>query len=274
MPARASSRRLLGAAALSWSLLAAPTSAEAQEQVDLELVLAVDVSRSMDFDEQIIQREGYAAAFRSSEVVSAILGGLIGRISVVYMEWASEDLTRIVVPWTLIDSEAAALSFAEALEKQKPQRMSRTSISGALLHSVLLFDVSQWSGMRRVVDVSGDGPNNHGRPVEEVRDELVSQGIVVNGLPLMVRHSMPGYGIENLDEYYSDCVIGGAGSFVIPVEDWEVFEEAVRRKLVLEIAGMELRPIPVAVTEEARPKVDCMVGEKLWMRRMRDFELR
>ncbi|GIL00957.1 MAG: hypothetical protein BroJett030_08560 [Alphaproteobacteria bacterium] len=273
MEANATPRLLLGAMIVAAAVASGP--AAARETVDLELVLAVDTSRSMDYEEQIIQRNGYVAAFRSKEVIDAILSGGLGRIAVVYMEWASDEMTRVVVPWTLIDSAEAAHAFAGELEKQRPQRMSRTSISGALVQSQNLFGISPWQGMRRVVDVSGDGPNNHGLPVEAARDEIVAQGIVVNGLPLMVREAMAGYGIDNLDDYYTDCVIGGTGSFVIPVDRWEAFEEAVRRKLVLEIAGAWPTIMPAAVTIEGeRPKVDCMIGEKLWLRRMQDFELR
>jgi len=253
------------------------SAARAEEMADLELVLAVDISRSMDREEQIIQRDGYVQAFRSPDVINAILGGGLGRISVTYMEWASETATQVVVPWTLIDSRESAFAFADQLAQRMPSRLSRTSISGAILASGTLFGKGAWRGVRRVIDVSGDGPNNNGGPVEAARDMLVSQGIVINGLPLLVREDPYGMSIRNLDDYYYDCVIGGTGSFMIAVRDWEGFAEAVRRKLVLEIAGREPMLIPAAMPVAAaadRPKVDCMIGEKLWMQRMRDWEIR
>lgn len=245
-----------------------------QEMADLELVLAVDISRSMDHGELELQRKGYAAAFRSDEVIQAITGGGFGRIVVTYMEWAGVGLTRTIVDWTLIDSAESSRAFATALERSEPIRMSRTSISEALRTSGELFGKSAWRGLRRVVDVSGDGPNNQGAMVTEERDKLVSQGIVINGLPLMVRPSTFGFGIENLDEYYMDCVIGGTGSFMIAVYDWDEFPMAVRRKLLLEIAGVPARPLlhRVASQETGRPAVDCLIGEKLWKQRMRDLE--
>ncbi|MCB1461044.1 MAG: DUF1194 domain-containing protein [Nitratireductor sp.] len=258
---------------------ATASSASAQEMVDLELVLAVDVSRSMDYEEQIIQRDGYVAAFRSGEVIDAILGGGVGRIAVTYMEWAGNHINRVVVPWSLIDSKEAAHAFAARLEEVKPERLSRTSISGALDRARSLFGTSSWKGVRRVVDVSGDGPNNQGMPIEAMRDSLVNEGITINGLPLLIRTSTYGFGIENLDEYYTDCVIGGTGAFVIPVQDWESFPLAVRRKLVLEIAGLAPRQDPASMVVRVaatpvRAKVDCLIGEKLWQQRMQDMEWR
>ena len=277
---RAADRVLAWVFAAVILVLCDTSSARAQANlVDLELVLAVDVSRSMDYEEQIIQRNGYVAAFRSDEVIQAILEGGLGRISVTYMEWAGELLTNVVVPWTLIDSREAALAFAGRLEETTPRRLSRTSISNALDNSQGLFGTGGWKGVRRVVDVSGDGPNNQGLPVEGMRDRLVNAGIIINGLPLMVRTSTFGFGIENLDEYYADCVIGGTGAFVIPVYDWKEFPAAVRRKLVLEIAGRTPRTMHAGFTQFAqadtgRAKVDCLIGEKLWQRRMQDLEWR
>ena len=135
--------------------------------------------------------------------------------------------------------------------------------------------------MRQVIDVSGDGPNNQGLPVTLARDELVNRGVVINGLPLMVRISHWGFvGIEKLDEYYFDCVVGGTGAFVLPVYSWEKFPEAVKKKLVLEIAGIQPRlmkaasEVPSAMEDPNRPRTDCLIGEKLWEQRMRDMEWR
>jgi hypothetical protein len=273
----------IGIFLIGFMLLLTPTmhKVQAQEMVDLELVLAVDVSRSMDFGEQIIQRRGYVEAFRSQEVVEAILGGGYGRIAVTYLEWAGVATTRQIVPWTLIDSMESAAAFADEMNQQEPLRLSRTSISYGLSVASTLFGTSAWRGLRRVIDVSGDGPNNHGLPLVPIRDEIIADGIVINGLPLMVRTSTFGFGIENLDEYYYDCVIGGTGSFVLPVYSWEEFPRAVRRKLILEIAEnrtpLRIRRAafdPDTIDDPEREKSDCLIGEKLWQQRMRDLEWR
>lgn len=258
-------------------LVPVDSAAQARETVDLELVLAVDVSRSMDSFEQGLQREGYVQAFRSPDVVAAITSGLSGRIAVTYMEWAGAGLQNVIVPWTIIDSAESAARFAEALSAQVPQRLSRTSISGAIGAAGALFGSSGYSAMRRVIDVSGDGPNNHGVPVTLMRDEWVGRGVVINGLPLMISPSAQGFGIANLDEYYADCVVGGQASFVLPVFSWAEFPRAVRQKLVLEIAGVEQDPKSrghsmVVPVQAQRQPVDCMIGEKLWERRMREME--
>ena len=257
------------------------TPASSAERVDLELVLAVDASRSMDRDEKLLQRRGYVEAFRSPDVINAITGGGFGKIAVAYLEWAGYGSTRVVVDWTLIDSKEAALAFATRLESDDPQRLSRTSISNAIHMASDMFGTSPWQGLRRVIDVSGDGPNNHGHPITSMRDAIVAKGVIINGLPLMIRNSTFGFGIENLDEYYADCVIGGTGAFVLPVYSWEKFPEAVRRKLVLEIAGAA-EPVllhrasddSVMAPGEGRPRVDCMIGEKLWYKRMQEMEWR
>jgi hypothetical protein len=258
-------------------VMPADSAAQSREAVDLELVLAVDVSRSMDSFEQGLQREGYVQAFRSPEVVAAITSGLSGRIAVTYMEWAGASLQNVIVPWTIIDGGESAARFADALSAQVPQRLSRTSISGAIGAAGALFGSSGYSAMRRVIDISGDGPNNHGTPVTLMRDDWVARGVVINGLPLMISPSAQGFGIANLDEYYADCVVGGPASFVLPVYSWAEFPRAVRQKLVLEIAGVEPDPksrgrgVAVPVQAERQP-VDCMIGEKLWERRMREME--
>jgi hypothetical protein len=228
-----------------------------------------------------LQRRGYVEAFRSKEVIDAITQGGYGQIAVLYLEWAGAGITNVVVPWTLIHNTESAQLFSDLLNMQKPRRLSRTSISSALSRSIDQFGKSQWKGLRRVIDVSGDGPNNQGPPVAEFRDIAVQSGIVINGLPLMIRTNTFGFGIEHLDSYYFDCVTGGTGSFVLPVYSWEEFPEAVRRKMVLEITGVErgLRPVPVASEEGGyddpnREPVDCLVGEKLWEMRMRDLEWR
>jgi hypothetical protein len=243
---------------------AAPAFAEPLP-VDLELILAVDVSWSMDLDEQQFQRAGYVAAMRDPEVIDAIVGGGWGRIAVAYVEWAGSDLQTVVVPWTLIDSAESAHLFAAGLASMRIGRLRRTSIASALDFSEHYFDDNDFQGLRRVVDVSGDGANNQGMPVTVLRDRLVSQGIVINGLPIMIKADNPGgyFGIPNLDIYYEDCVIGGTASFVIPVDDVNRFATAIRQKMILEIAGRAPQVIPAQLTQK-EPRIDCMIGEKLW----------
>lgn len=239
--------------------LARPLHAEPVE-VDLELVLAVDVSRSMTPLELEIQRRGYAEALTSDEVWTAIRGGMIGRVALTYMEWAGQFHQRVVVPWTLIETREDAARFAAAITAHFDGSMRRTSISGGLEAATIAFEINDFHGLRRVIDISGDGPNNHGRPVLPARSEVLAKGIIINGLPLMTEDEMSRrFGIPDLDAYYTNCVIGGPGAFMLPVWSWEDFEPTLRRKLVLELAGIEPQPqiVPVA-------GYDCMIGEKLW----------
>ena len=240
--------------------------AHAQDiEVDVELVLAADVSRSMSPHELEIQRRGYAEAITSDEVMGTIGNGMIGRIAVTFMEWAGSDLQNVVVPWTLIDSPEDAQAVAEMLTAQFHGNMRRTSISSALTEASTLFDDNGFLGLRQIIDVSGDGPNNSGGPVVPARDAVLAKGIIINGLPLMTTDGFSyRWGIEDLDAYYLNCVIGGPGAFMIPVYDWSEFAEAVRRKLVLEIAG--LHAVPEAPAYHRVNGYDCMVGEKIWQR--------
>ena len=235
-------------------------NARAETEVDLALVLAVDVSRSMDTDEQRLQREGFVEAFRSQAVHDAIRKGVLGRIAVVYMEWSGAAEQNVVVPWTMIESSEGAFAFAERLDRTPIGRMVSTSISGALDFSVTLLGVSGVEALRQVIDISGDGPNNTGPIVTLARDEAVAKGITINGLPLMLKRPT-GFGdIENLDHYYQDCVIGGSGAFIVPVRERQQFAEAIRTKLVREIAG-ELDPEPLVKQAQARERANCLIGE-------------
>ncbi|KQT86144.1 DUF1194 domain-containing protein [Aurantimonas sp. Leaf443] len=254
-------------------------SGEGGVKVDVELVLAVDVSWSMDRSEQEIQREGYAAAFRSPEVQKAIMEGGFGKVAVTYVEWAGTFSQSIVVPWTVISSKESADAFAYALVTEEPERERRTSISAAIDYVVPLFSNNGYDAPRRVIDLSGDGPNNQGRSVLEARDAAIARGITINGLPLMTsgdRYSNWG-SIPHLDRYYEACVIGGPRAFMIPVNDWSQFPEAVRRKLVLELAGgwpPETAPdadAPAIVPAQADASTDCLVGERLWNERQRKW---
>jgi len=232
--------------------------------VDVELVIAVDVSYSMDPEEQALQREGYITGFTSRDFMQALRGGMHGRVAVTYFEWAGPYDQKIVVPWRMIDGPEAADAFVSEIARAPYRRASRTSISGALNFAKPLFDGSGYRGFRRVVDVSGDGANNSGPFVTLVRDDLLSAGITINGLPIMLkRPNSFTMDIDNLDVYYEDCVIGGPGSFVIPIRERDQFKEATRTKLVLEIAGRtpERRVMPV---QARAPRVSCTIGEQMW----------
>src|SRR3954467_9687732 len=235
--------------------------------VDAEVVLAVDVSYSMDPDEQALQREGYMAALTSREFLLALKQGMHGRIALTYFEWAGMHHQQIIVPWRLVDGPESADGFAADIRRARYTRASRTSISGALLFSAPLFEASGFRGVRRVIDVSGDGVNNNGPIVTLTREEVLAKGITINGLPIMLkRPTMSMLDIEQLDIYYEDCVIGGPGAFVIPIREREQFKEAIRTKLVLEIAGRtpERRIVPVSA---AAPRISCTIGERLWQER-------
>ena len=245
--------------------LATGNSAKAQIAVDLELVLAVDISRSMDYDEQQLQRDGYVEALRHPEVVAAIRSGPIGRIAVTYVEWAGPLHQAMVVPWTMVASAAEAEAFAAAVGAAPLVRERGTSISEGLDFAAGLFAASGANGSRRAIDVSGDGPNNMGLPVVPVRDRIVAEGITINGLPILLKpaSAIGPYNIPDLDIYYEDCVVGGPGAFMITVDDPARFAMAIRRKLVLEIAGVAPEPRVIrAAAFEAPPRIDCLIGEK------------
>jgi len=241
-----------------------------KESVDVELVIAVDVSYSMDPDEQALQREGYADALTSRAFVDAIRKGPNGRIAVTYFEWAGMSEQRVIVPWQIIDGPEAADAFVQELIKAPIRRVSRTSISGALIFANALFEQTSFKGLRRVIDVSGDGTNNQGPLVETVRDEVVAKGITINGLPIMLKDPNTGFlDIPNLDQYYEDCVIGGPGAFIVPARAREQFVDAIRRKLLLEIAGLrpDKRDQPTIVPAVSPPRVPCSIGEQMWQKR-------
>jgi hypothetical protein len=232
--------------------------------VDVELVLAVDVSYSMDPEEQALQREGYITGITSREFLSALRSGTHGKVAVTYFEWAGPYDQKIIVPWRLIDSPEGADAFANEIARAPYRRASRTSISSALNFAKPLFDGSGYHGLRRVIDVSGDGANNSGPFVAIARGDVLAAGITINGLPIMLkRPNSFTMDIENLDVYYEDCVIGGPGAFVIPIRDREQFKEATRTKLVLEVADRrsQRRVVPV---EAQAPRVSCTVGEQMW----------
>jgi hypothetical protein len=225
--------------------------------VDAELVIAVDVSNSMDPEEQALQREGYITGLTSREFLNALRSGINGRIAVTYFEWAGPYDQKIVMPWRLIDGPDTADAVAKEIAAAPYRRAPRTSIFGALQFAKPLFDASGYRGLRRIIDVSGDGTNNIGPSVTLMRDEVLANGITINGLPIMLNRPYgSGTDIANLDVYYEDCVIGGPGAFVIAIHERDQFKEATRTKLVLEIAG--LTPQPRVIPAQVRsPRVYC-----------------
>ncbi|SHI04861.1 DUF1194 domain-containing protein [Bradyrhizobium erythrophlei] len=237
------------------------------QSVDVELVIAVDVSYSMDLDELAVQREGYARAIVSKEFLQALRTGPNSKISVTYFEWSASSDQKIIIPWRVIDGPETADAVADEIMNTPVRRGSRTSISGAISFAIPLFDEDPYRGLRRVIDISGDGPNNNGVPVTPVRDEALAKGIVINGLPIMIKE--PSYStmdIDNLDWYYEDCVIGGPGAFVVPIKDRENFKEAIRTKLIREVAGRTPER-PVRPASDKEPRVSCTIGERLWQDR-------
>jgi hypothetical protein len=238
-----------------------------QPSVDVELIIAVDVSYSMDLDELAVQREGYAQAIVSKEFLQAMKSGPNSKVAVTYFEWSASSDQKIIIPWRVIDGPETADAVAAEIMKTPVRRGSRTSISGAINFAMPLFEENPYRGLRRVIDISGDGPNNNGTPVTGARDAALQKGITINGLPIMVKE--PSYStvdIDDLDLYYEDCVIGGPGSFVVSIKDREKFKEAIRTKLILEVAGRtpERRIVPVV---EKEPRVPCLIGEKIWQDR-------
>jgi len=256
---------------LHWNADAATIRSAAPERsgtpVDIELVLGVDISYSMDPEEQALQREGYIKALTSREFLLALRSGIHGKIAVTYFEWAGYSDQRVVVPWRLIEGPESADAFVGEIAAAPYRRAARTSISGAIEFGSRLFESSGYQGLRRVIDISGDGANNNGQLVTVARDEAVGKGITINGLPIMLKRlNYATMDIEKLDVYYEDCVIGGPGAFVIGIADRDKFIEATRTKLILEVAGLTppARVIPVAAD---KPRVSCTIGERLWQER-------
>ena len=251
-------------ALLAWLALpgAAPSLAE-ERAVDLELVLAADISGSMDLEEATLQRQGFVEALRHPEVIEAILSGPLRRIAVTYVEWAGEPHQTTLVDWTEIGDAGAAAAFAKAVEAPPVTTALWTSISTVIDYAAARFEDNGFRGERRVIDISGDGPNNRGAYVLDARDRAVAAGIVINGLPIV--NDRPGpYGLAplpNLDLYYEDCVIGGFGAFVVVANGFADFARAIRRKMLLEIAGrVPHRPLLQPVSEGLRPP--CDAGER------------
>ena len=247
------------------------TFTDAAERVDLLLVLAADVSNSMEESKFHLQRVGYDTALSDQRVIAAIRAGPSGRIAVAFVEWSGILQQKIVIDWTVISNDETARQFGDRI-MEAPRAFSKnsTSISAGIDFAMTQLDRAPYDARRRVIDVSGDGTNNSGERIVPVRDEVIESGITINGLPIMLKRPTPGsMDIENLDVYYEDCVIGGPGAFVIPIHERDQFKTATRSKLVLEIAGRTpaLRVIPVAASA---PRISCTIGERMWRERWGD----
>lgn len=239
-----------------------------EAQVDVELVLAVDVSYSMDLEELAIQREGYAQAVVSPEFLNALKSGPHGKVAVTYFEWAAAHDQKVIIPWRIIEGPETADAVAAEIMRTPLRRASRTSISGAINFGMQMLSENPYKGLRRVIDISGDGPNNNGEPVLIARDAALEKGVTINGLPVMVKQaSYATMDIEKLDLYFEDCVIGGAGSFVVPIKERAKFKEAIRTKLVLEVAGRQPEGRVIRAQAGGEPRIPCTIGEQLWRER-------
>jgi len=211
------------------------------ERVDLQLVLAADVSRSVDSEEFRLQREGYAAAFNDPRVLRAIKSGGLGKIAVCYFEWSGEWAQQMIADWTVIEDEESAAGFAAAILQPPRPFADRTSIGVAIDYAVRQFGRSGHESSRRTIDVSGDGTNTNGKPPAVARDQALALGIVINGLVILSPTPMPWNPYHThppggLDNYFRENVAGGPGSFVMVVEDFSSFAYAIANKLIREIA--------------------------------------
>jgi hypothetical protein len=220
--------------AVALAQLALP--AGAAEEVDLQLILMVDASGSIDEREFALQRLGYARAFKNPRVVNAIRSGALGRIAVAYAEWTGPALQTMVIGWTLLDDERSAHAFAAELERRPRALYSGgTAVGSAILYGAAAIEARPFTAVRRVIDVSGDGATNRGPPAALAHDQVVARGFTVNGLPILTDDPF-------LDRYYETDVIGGPGAFSIPAKDFETFAAAILAKLVREIASVAPAP--------------------------------
>jgi hypothetical protein len=224
------------------ALILTPALAVHAEEVDLLLVLAVDVSRSIDQQKFMLQRDGYAAAVSDKGVLDAIKSGPHQKIALNFVEWSGFGAQKLVIDWTVIDGAAAARRFGDQVVEAPRSFADRTSISGGIEFAAAQFERSPFTSPRHIVDVSGDGTNNAGREVQTARNEVVAKGILINGLVILTEgqflfnaeHTNPPGGLE---KYYRDNVIGGPGAFVMVAENFNAFGKAIIRKLIAEIAG-------------------------------------
>ncbi len=228
------------AAGVAAAILFPHASPARAEKVDLELVLAVDVSGSVDPVEAQLQRRGYLKALSDPAIIKAITSGPLRRVAVTYIEWAGSHYQVVVVDWTVIRGAAEARTFASKLQESPPTRERWTSISGAIDFAMQRFRVNPHKGERRVIDISGDGINNSGGPLEESRAEAIKAGVTINGLPIVNDRPNPWGGppTRDLDKYYAQNVIGGMGAFIVVAKGFEAFGQAIRHKLLMELSGV------------------------------------
>jgi hypothetical protein len=223
------------------------SSARAAEPVDLLLVLASDVSRSVDHPKFLLQREGYAAAVSDKQVLDAVRSGPHGKVAICFVEWSGFGAQKVVIDWTMIDGPATARRFGDQLAELPRSFADRTSISGGIEFSAQQFDRALFEAARRTIDVSGDGTNNAGRDVTLARDEALAKGITINGLVILSDRQMP-WNAEHtnppggLEKYYRDNVVGGPGAFVMVAEDFPSFGRAIVKKMIAEIAMLRIAP--------------------------------
>ncbi|GGG47303.1 DUF1194 domain-containing protein [Chelatococcus composti] len=252
-------RILAGLSLLLVTLVTVPARAQ---EVDLELVLAADGSGSIDDDELRLQREGWASALTSNDVLAAISNGLIGAIAVAYVEWGGPQSQVTVVDWQIIRDAASAEAFANKLRTRPRGAYGYNSISNAIDYSVRLVEENSYSGIRKVIDISGDGPNIGGRPLAEARADALAKGFTINALAIRRPGGRPGGpGGMSLETYYGEQVIGGPGAFVEIADETRPFAVAARRKLVAEIAGVAatrhaaLQPAPEPHTRRSGTRI-------------------
>ena len=270
---------LAGSTLVAWACAAGAVAAT--QAVDLELVIATDVSRSIDPEEALLQREGIADAFRNPAVIRAIRSGFLRRIGVAYIDYSSRAFNKVVVDWTVVHDRESAEAFAARLLAAPLTFGRRTSISDAIEMAREMIETNALEGTRRAIDVSGDGPNNHGRLVDLVRDATIARRIAINGLPIVNERGAFNrrFYLPDLDKYYLGCVIGGPGAFLVVANSFEDFAFAIRRKLILEIAGTapksrrppSARLVRVASPGRLRPSPSgyvypegCDIGERMW----------
>ena len=243
----------------------AAAQVDAGTRVDAQIVLAVDVSRSMDAQEFAVQREGYVAALRHADLVRAITAGPLGRVAIAYFEWSGQAQDGTLIPWQIVDGPETAAALADEIAAIPQMRGRGTSISRALQFATVLIEDGAVDGDRRIIDVSGDGANNIGPPVTGARDETLARGITINGLPIMASPTT----MPDLDFYYQDCVVGGDSGFVLVARTSDELALTIRRKLIMEIAGIQ--PPPRLFAADYAGPTDCLIGEK--MRRDRRWDL-
>jgi len=267
-------------AAIAVAILMPWNGAIAADAVDLELVIATDVSYSIDEEEAILQRHGVAEAFRSAEIIRAISSGILGRIAVAYIDYSNRASNRVVVDWQVIRDRATAEGFAAQLLASPLTSGRHTSISDGIELAREMIETNALEGTRRVIDVSGDGPNNFGRLVDSVRDATIARRITINGLPIMNEREAfaSRYYLPDLDLYYRGCVIGGPGAFLVVANSFPDYARAIRRKLILEIAGLTPgdntipRPVLMQASSHGQPRPSptgysypkgCDIGERM-----------